>query len=215
MRAGFFPLPTTESASSRNFRRGSLAYSNDCIQTISTPARESDLLSAGGLWNAIMGGSGSNPYRERDQPSTSLSQTHDLDAISADILVVEDSNTDVFLIREALETAEVNASVHVVTDGHAAIQFFDAVEADENARCPVLVLLDMNLPKRSGSEVLNHLRQSTRCRAARVIVVSSSDAPRDRASVGDLAVAAYFKKPSDYAGFMKLGPLVKAVLEGS
>ena len=92
-------------------------------------------------------------------------------------------------------------------------KFFDAVEADKNIRCPVLVLLDMNLPKRSGNEVLNHLRQSTRCRAARVIIVSSSDSPRDRASVADLGVAGYFRKPSDYAGFMRLGPLVKAVLK--
>jgi CheY-like chemotaxis protein len=158
---------------------------------------------------------GWNPNQEGDPPSTSLSQTHDLSDTAPDILVVEDSNTDVFLIREALETAEVNAKVHVVTDGHAAIQFFDAVEADENTRCPVLVLLDMNLPKRSGNEVLNHLRQSRRCREARVIIVSSSDAPRDRASVADLAVAGYFKKPSDYAGFMRLGPLVKALLDGS
>src|SRR5690242_20343755 len=117
MRAGFFPLSTTESASSRNFRRGSLAYLNDCTQAMSIPAQELDLLSANGLWNATMDGSGWNPNQERDQPSTSLSQTHDLNATILDILVVEDSNTDVFLIREALETAEVNANVHVVTDG--------------------------------------------------------------------------------------------------
>jgi CheY-like chemotaxis protein len=162
-----------------------------------------------------MGGSGSNPNRERDQSSTSLSQTRELNATVPDILVVEDSRTDVFLIREALETAEVNANVHVVTDGHAAIKFFDAVEADENIPCPALVLLDMNLPKRNGNEVLNYLRQTTRCRDAQVIIVSSSDAPRDRASIADLAVAGYFKKPSDYAAFMRLGALVKAVLEGS
>ena len=182
---------------------------------MSIPVRELGLLSVNGLWNAIMGGSGSNPNPERDQSSTLLSQTPDLNAKAPDILVVEDSTTDVFLIREALENAEVNANVHVITDGHAAIQFFDAVEADENARCPVLVLLDMNLPKRSGHEVLKHLRQSRRCREARVIIVSSSDAPRDRASVSELAVAGYFKKPSDYAAFMRLGALVKAVLERS
>ena len=90
-----------------------------------------------------MGGSGWNPNRERDQASTSLSQTRDVNATVPDILVVEDSSTDVFLIREALETAEVNANVHVVMDGHAATKFFDAVEADENIRCPALVLLDM------------------------------------------------------------------------
>src|SRR6185312_12963926 len=128
---------TTELVSSRNFRRVSLAYSNDCTQAMNIPAPELDLPSANALWNAIMGGSGSNPNRERDQPSTSVSRTRDSNAIVPDIVVVEDSTTDVFLIREALETAEVKANVHVVTDGHAAIQSFDAVEADENARCPV------------------------------------------------------------------------------
>lgn len=135
--------------------------------------------------------------------------------MAPDILVVEDSGTDLFLIREALEAAKVNANLHVVTDGQAAITFIEAVETDGKRRCPELVLLDLNLPKRSGNEVLSCLRQSRRCSAARVIIVSSSDAPRDRASVADLAVAAYFKKPSDYAAFMRLGPLVKTVLERS
>ena len=83
---------------------------------------------------------------------------------------------------------------------------------DENVPCPVLILLDMNLPKRSGSEVLNHVRKSVRCSATRVIIVSSSDAPRDQAAVAKLSVAAYFKKPMDFFEFMKLGPLVTELL---
>jgi DNA-binding response OmpR family regulator len=75
------------------------------------------------------------------------------------------------------------------------------------------VLLDINLPKKSGDEVLQHLRHSDRCRHAQVLVVSSSDAARDREVVAGLSVAGYFKKPSDYAEFMKLGPWVKALLE--
>lgn len=192
-----------------------MAYSNDCTQATSIPAPELDLPFANGLWNVTMGGSGWNPNPEGDRPFASRSQTDNVNAGVTDILVIEDSETDLFLIRDAIEAAEVNANVHVVTDGHEAIQFFDAVETDQNTRCPALVLLDMNLPKRSGNEVLRHLRQSTRCSTARVIIVSSSDGPRDRASVADLAVAGYFRKPSDYAGFMKLGPLVKAVLQGS
>lgn len=100
-----------------------------------------------------------------------------------------------------------------MTDGDAATKFFDATDADEDAPCPVLVLLDINLPKKSGDEVLQHLRHSPRCRQAQVLVVSSSDAARDREVVAGLSVAGYFKKPSDYAEFMKLGPWVKALLD--
>jgi two-component system, chemotaxis family, response regulator Rcp1 len=128
------------------------------------------------------------------------------------ILVAEDSKTDVFLIREALAAAQVEANVHVVTDGDAATKFFDATDADEDLPCPVLVLLDINLPKKSGDEVLQHLRHSRRCRGAQVLVVSSSDAARDRTVLAGLSIAGYFKKPSDYAEFMKLGSWVKSLL---
>ena len=60
--------------------------------------------------------------------------------------------------------------------------------------------------------MLKHLRASARCRHAPVLIVSSSDAPRDRAAVETLGVAGYFKKPSELREFMKLGPLVKGLL---
>jgi chemotaxis family two-component system response regulator Rcp1 len=160
-----------------------------------------------------MGGSGSNPSQGKDQPSISPSQPKETIGEVPDILIVEDSNPDIFLIREALNSGEVKANVHVVRDGCAATNFFDAADAKPNAPCPDLVLLDMNLPKKNGAEVLKHLRESKRCRGARVLIISSSDALRDRASVEGLSAAGYFKKPPDYAEFMKLGPLVKALLE--
>lgn len=126
--------------------------------------------------------------------------------------MVEDSKTDVFLIREALATAHVDAHLHFVADGAAATQFFDSADADANAPCPALVLLDLNLPKKSGDDVLRHLRSSRRCSHAAVLVVSSSDAARDRQGVAELGVKAYFRKPSDYYDFMKLGDLVKSLL---
>jgi DNA-binding response OmpR family regulator len=100
-----------------------------------------------------------------------------------------------------------------VKDGYAATNFFDAADADPNAPCPDVVLLDLNLPKKNGAEVLKHLRESRRCKRAQVLIISSSDAPRDRASVEGLGAAGYFKKPSNYAEFMKLGSLVKALVE--
>jgi CheY-like chemotaxis protein len=126
--------------------------------------------------------------------------------------VVEDSKTDVFLIRQAIANAEVNADLHVVSDGDAATKFFDSADADSNAPCPTLVLLDLNLPKKTGDDVLRHLRSSPRCGDAAVLVVSSSDAAHDREAVARLGANAYFRKPSDYAEFMKLGEVVKKLL---
>ena len=128
---------------------------------------------------------------------------------------MEDNKADLFLIRKAIETAQVDADLHVVSDGQAATRFFDAVDADDNALQPDLILLDLNLPKKSGEEVLRHLRKSKRCRNAFVLVVTSSDSEREREAAAALAVIGYFRKPSQFAEFMKLGPLVKQLLDAA
>ncbi|MBV8844113.1 MAG: response regulator [Bryobacterales bacterium] len=128
------------------------------------------------------------------------------------ILLVEDNEADVVIIRKAIDAAGTNADLHIIHDGKAAMEFFDAIDADPAAPSPNLVLLDMNLPKKNGDDVLRHLRAGTRCRDATVLIVSSSDAPRDQSAVASLGIAGYFKKPSDYTEFMKLGPLVRRLL---
>jgi CheY-like chemotaxis protein len=129
------------------------------------------------------------------------------------ILIVEDSKTDLFLIQEAIASAHVNADLHFASDGDAATQFFDSADGDANAPCPNLVLLDLNLPKKHGDDVLRHLRSSPRCGNASVLIVSSSDAARDREAVAGLGVNGYFRKPSDYYDYMKLGDLIKRLLD--
>jgi CheY-like chemotaxis protein len=116
-------------------------------------------------------------------------------------------------MREAIGNTGIDVEIEVVQDGHEATRYFDAVSASENMPCPDLILLDMNLPRQSGDEVLRHLRASGRCSSAKVLIVSSSDAPRDVASVEAFSLSGYFKKPSSYAEFLKLGPLVKSLLE--
>jgi DNA-binding response OmpR family regulator len=128
------------------------------------------------------------------------------------ILVVEDSKSDVFLIREALKEAQVEAEIHVVDNGDSATKFFEAADSDGKSTIPNLVLLDLNLPKKRGDEVLKYLRNSLRCKEVRVVIVSTSDSTRDRAAVEPLGISAYFKKPTDYNDFMKLGRLVKTLL---
>jgi len=115
-------------------------------------------------------------------------------------LIVEDSKTDLFLIREAIESVGVEVKLHVVQNGEAAIQFFETADVDDG-ECPDLVILDLNLPKKSGNEVLRHLRANRRCSKAKVLIVSSSNAPLDRRSVEDLGIAGYFTKPSGYAEY--------------
>jgi CheY-like chemotaxis protein len=125
---------------------------------------------------------------------------------------VEDSKADLFLIREALAAARVDAALWIVNDGHQAVEFIDKVDAGEGATCPDLVLLDLNLPKKSGIEVLRHLRNSATCKNALVLVVSSSDSPSDREAVKALGFNGYFRKPSVYGEFMKLGPIIRELL---
>lgn len=130
------------------------------------------------------------------------------------MLIVEDNESDVFLIQEAIDAAALPVTVHVVRDGNEAVQFFDKADADASMPCPALVLLDINLPKKHGGEVLKHLRQSCRCGKALMIVVSSSDSAQDREQMKMLGADAYFRKPSEYDAFMKLSDIVKALIGG-
>lgn len=128
------------------------------------------------------------------------------------ILVVEDNPADVFLIRAAINAARVDADLLVAKDGEQALRFFDAVDADDTVACPALVLLDINLPRKRGGEILKCIRQSGRSFAVLVIAVSSSDSPQDREGMMKLGADGYFRKPSNYAEFMSLGDMVKRIL---
>lgn len=120
-----------------------------------------------------------------------------------------------FLIRAAIAAANVPADLHVVKDGEQAIRFFDQADGDAAIPCPALVILDINLPRKQGGEVLEHMRKSGRCRHALVLVVSTSQSARDREDMSRLGANGYFRKPSEYADFMKLGEMVKELLGSS
>ena len=84
----------------------------------------------------------------------------------ASILLIEDNRADVELVREALLEHEVEGDLIVLTNGESAIEFIRTLDA-QRAECPDLVILDLNLPKRHGLEVLEFVRQSASCRRAR------------------------------------------------
>src|ERR1039457_151938 len=81
--------------------------------------------------------------------------------------------------------------------------------------CPGVLLLDMNLPKVDGPRVLSEFRKHPACVTTPVIVVTSSDTPKERERMMDLGVAHYFKKPSDLNAYLMLGSLVREIVERS
>jgi chemotaxis family two-component system response regulator Rcp1 len=123
---------------------------------------------------------------------------------------VEDNAADVDLVREALEEHSVEGELVIVTDGEEAIAFIESVEAGRNSR-PDLVLLDLNLPRKNGYEVLKVLQSSMQCGRAPVVILSSSDATQDREKATQLG-AMYLRKPSRLADFLKLGATFKELL---
>jgi two-component system, chemotaxis family, response regulator Rcp1 len=159
-----------------------------------------------------MGESGSNPNPDKALISASQSLSSDESRRQRHILIVEDNKADIALIRKALRHGRVSAELHDLDDGEKAIKFFEKADAHPEAPCPDLVLLDINMPRYKGGEILRRLRASPRCGKSLVLVVTSSDSERDREEMDSLGANGYFRKPSDFDEFMKLGQLVKELL---
>lgn len=125
---------------------------------------------------------------------------------------MEDNKLDVFMVREALVRHRISGRLDVVEDGEAAMQFIQTVEQDEITPCPDLVLLDLNLPKRSGTEVLAFLRRAKRWTSAKIWIVTSSNSAEDRATTEQMGADGYFLKPASYEEFLKIGEIILRVL---
>src|SRR5579883_1431350 len=92
------------------------------------------------------------------------------------IVVAEDSPGDIYLIRRAIQTHVGYCDLVLVDDGEKAIQMIE--EGEQSFECPAMLLLDWNLPRRSGREILGRLRSSDKYRQVPVIVLTSSDSPK-------------------------------------
>ena len=128
------------------------------------------------------------------------------------VLLVEDSPADIYIVRESLKKHLKEVNLQVLNDGEKAFALIEAAEADDSAPFPALLILDLNLPKRSGQEILRRVRQSAKLGRIPVVIFTSSDSPADRAETTKLGATAYFRKPADLEEFMCIGKVVQSVL---
>jgi CheY-like chemotaxis protein len=129
------------------------------------------------------------------------------------VLLAEDNRGDIILVSEALVAHNVPHNIQVATDGAEAMDFVMRMGKPGEAPCPDILLLDLNLPKIDGHEILREFRRHPECTTTPVIILSSSDRPSDREKVRALGVTRYFKKPTKLEAFLQLGAIVKEAIE--
>jgi CheY-like chemotaxis protein len=121
-----------------------------------------------------------------------------------EILLVEDSPGDVQLTIEALRDAKVSNNLHVATDGVEALAFLRRQGAFAGVPQPDLILLDLNLPKKSGHEVLEEIKNDADLRRIPVVILSTSNHADDVLAAYDNAANCYITKPVDLDQFLQV-----------
>jgi CheY-like chemotaxis protein len=123
---------------------------------------------------------------------------------TVDILLVEDDSGDVELTREALRDSKLTLKLHVVEDGEKALQFMRREKPYEDMPRPDLVLLDLNLPRIDGREVLKIVKADEKLRDIPIVVVTTSDAEADIVRSYNLGANCYITKPIGLDQFLNV-----------
>jgi CheY-like chemotaxis protein len=119
-----------------------------------------------------------------------------------DVLLVEDDEGDVLMTREAFEHFKIRNTLHVVSDGEQALQFVHRAGDYADAPTPGLIMLDLNLPRRGGLEVLSELKADPELRVIPVVILTTSQAEEDILRSYSLHANAYVTKPVDFDRFI-------------
>ncbi len=122
----------------------------------------------------------------------------------AEFLLIEDNPGDVRLTREALRESKVRNNLNVVGDGEAALLYLKRQPPYTDAPRPDIILLDLNLPRKDGREVLAEIKGDPSLRRIPVVVITSSEAEQDILRTYDLHVNCYVTKPVDLDQFIKV-----------
>jgi CheY-like chemotaxis protein len=130
------------------------------------------------------------------------------------IAVVEDNPADVYFISLVLHAHGLQFVLQVLETRQRALHFFDRLAAQDDARCPDLLLLDYTLPGLDTRWLLQWIKTVPVCRRLRIIVTTGSDDPAVQQEALTFGADAFFRKPLGFQRFMTLGDLIKAVVFG-
>jgi chemotaxis family two-component system response regulator Rcp1 len=133
-----------------------------------------------------------------------LKEDDDLNPIAIEILLVEDNPGDVRLTEEALKEGKVVNSLNVVPDGVEALAYLRKEGEYASAETPDLILLDLNLPKKDGREVLAEVKEDPELRMIPVVVLTTSRDEQDILKSYDLHANCYITKPVDFEQFISV-----------
>jgi len=121
-----------------------------------------------------------------------------------EILLVEDNPGDVRLTMEALKDCKMRNTLYVVEDGEEALSFLHKEDKYANAPHPDLILLDLNLPKKNGKEVLFEIKKNPKLKRIPVVILTTSKAEEDIVKTYDLHANCYITKPVDFDQFISV-----------
>jgi DNA-binding response OmpR family regulator len=125
------------------------------------------------------------------------------------ILLVDDNRADMFLVKDAIRQEGFDADIYTAEDGEKAIQIIREIDENPHEPCFDCFLVDLNLPRQSGAEVVKSIRSSSRCVGAPVIVVTSAVAPAERAKILESGATHVIVKPHKLAEFRDLAKLIR------
>jgi CheY-like chemotaxis protein len=129
------------------------------------------------------------------------------------IFLAEDNPGDVFLVRRALDFYRIEYELSLASNGEEAISLVR--RAEDGELCIDLMLVDLNLPRYDGGQIVAAARSSKMLGKTPIIILTSSDSPHDRSRLSQLGASLYFRKPADLNAFMEVGKIVQEVITAS